>query len=294
MADTLTCPVCGSADARRVEEARWRCNACDTLWRMDGSVPVVEIAGTPVRDPGARGLLVPAAAGVALVALLGGLLWLAWPEPPPPPGPPPGEVTRKILDRSAIQRHPEIELPATREGVDAEGRTFWLVTYRNLDEVPIARPTVVASLYDAQGKLLSSPEGKSLLPELGPSEDTVVLVRSDVGEFHHAEVLATTPVVARQEPTLVRVGVDRLEVRKPKDRAVLEGSLLNLVSQQVRVTRVEAVGRTVHGDPVAFARFDPVELILGPDDREPITLPVGDLLVETPTYWTGYAVAEPL
>ena len=286
------CPICSSRDLRRVDDA-WRCNRCDTLFAVTEGRTIVRIAGEapPVASSSGR-----VGAMLAATLVVGGAgLW--WSQRAPSPAPveamSQAEPPRQRPRPEPRERLPRIELPHIVPGTLDDGTMYWLVTYRNLGVDAIENLSIVAQFYDG-GTLTGEFRGEAPVLQLGPDDDTIVLVVAEDPPAHtRVEVAADPPRFAKMTEGTVNLGTDGVHLETTRSGEQLTGRIRNPHGFKVKVTEVVVVGRDRNGRPVAWAPAGPDEPFLRAGDETIFEARPGIYQIAEPAVWTAFAVGTP-
>lgn len=277
------CPSCGATDLVADRLDRWRCSACGTLsWVEDGEVHGV---APPRRSPWPR----LAVGAIVLAAVALGLTWIGRTATPDTAPAPPS----KQLDRRPSAEPPEISSPYQRRGTTPDGTPFWLVTYRNVDGVPVGRPGLRLTLYDPDGHVLESVDAAGPFEELLPGDEAILLVRSPRADFARAVVTPSPPFQSRREPQTFRLYPKELTEVTTRRGPTVSGDVTNTRDVPVMLRDVIVVGRDRDGIPTAWASGPAETERLDPGEETAFEVVAGTYVVQPTAYWTAYVFAAP-
>lgn len=284
------CPSCGSADVRRADDGKHRCNVCDAAFLVDASGKVTTLtAGRPVKTASSPvwryvGALVAAVA-------IGGAWWLA--NPPGEAGPTVGGEPVLSVNIPEKKRGASLKIEDVREGRTADDRPFWIMTVRNDGSRPLRNPSVVVQLYDNRGTPAGTVEAHALVDVLEPGAESALLALDD-RPAHHArsEVDAAPLDPAPKRATMTALMVRTTGVTPNGNSTDISGEVVNTLDQDMALSDIVVVGRTMQGKPVAWARSQAAVDVISPGQTVKFDLRVGEIQVEAPAAWTAYAMAK--
>ena len=190
------------------------------------------------------------------------------------------------------------EITDVREGTNAAGARFWLMTYHNAGGAPIDRPGVVVRISDATGKVLREEGGDGPRDVLPPGESMPAFVLmadppSGLPPDARVQVEAVPPQAAVRDAWKIPLKVEGV-VTKPQalGGTLVVGRIINPHRGRARFVEVRVVGVDAAGHPVSWAQGLPDIEDLDPGVEAPFQVRAGSFEIEAPARYEAYALGN--
>ncbi len=172
---------------------------------------------------------------------------------------------------------------------------FWIGSYTNTGDAPIARPSARVSLFDAAGARVGEFPGYADRDILAPGASFPILVlASSAPAFSRMEIAAGDPSATYAGQQEVELTVKEFRVAATNYGTTdLVGTVKNVSATALQFPKVVAIGRNAAGEAVSIANTFASSKTIASNGESGFTVSVGVFQTEKPTRYEVVAFGRP-
>jgi len=204
------------------------------------------------------------------------------------------QVTEKPQSETTDSINHLLTIESQMTGETTSGGNYWILGVKNNSDQQIARPGVMLSMFDLDGKRIEEQGGWSLREVLEPGEQTAILLYLNEPPTNTVKQQITTFASQPNQVGLkqVEIKVQNYSVTIKNQQFEIIGDVVNQHESPVKYVRLVAVAYNMIGEPIGIGNAFTTVKNLAPNQGSGFKVRVGTFLTAEPDSWQVWALGR--